>query len=46
MDMFIIYFVIRLLRSHTTAEGRWSMRALYLSGSAGLLAFLISLLVT
>jgi geranylgeranylglycerol-phosphate geranylgeranyltransferase len=43
MDLAIVHFVIRLLRSHTPEAGRRSMRGLYLSASAGLLAFLISL---
>lgn len=45
MDLVIAYFVLRLLRSRTIEEGHWSMRALYLSGSMGLLAFLVSLLL-
>jgi geranylgeranylglycerol-phosphate geranylgeranyltransferase len=45
MDLLIICFVTRLLRSHTPAEGRRAMRGLYLSGSLGLLAFLIGSLV-
>ncbi|NTU78392.1 MAG: UbiA family prenyltransferase [Chloroflexales bacterium] len=40
-DLLFAFFVIRLLRSRTPAEGRSTMRALYLSGSLGLLAFLI-----
>jgi len=43
MDVIILYFMVKLLRSHTTAEGRQSMRGLYLSASIGLVAFLISL---
>lgn len=43
-DLLIIFFVIRLLRSQTPAEGRRAMRGLYLSGSLGLLAFLIGAL--
>ncbi len=45
MDIAILYFLIRLLRSQSAAEGRGSMRGLYLSASVGLLAFLISSLV-
>jgi geranylgeranylglycerol-phosphate geranylgeranyltransferase len=44
-DLLIGVFVIRLLRSQTPAEGRSAMRGLYLSGSLGLLAFLIGALV-
>lgn len=43
-DLLIAFFVIRLLRSETPAEGRRAMRGLYLSGSLGLLAFLIGAL--
>ncbi|MBX3081988.1 MAG: UbiA family prenyltransferase [Anaerolineae bacterium] len=43
MDVTILYFVGKLLRSQTSAEGRQSMRGLYLSASLGLVAFLISL---
>ncbi len=42
----ISFFVIRLLRSQTPGAGRRAMRGLYLSGSLGLLAFLIGSLVT
>lgn len=45
-DLLITWFVIRLLRSETPAQGRSAMRALYLSGSLGLLAFLIGSLAT
>ena len=45
MDLAILYFLIRLLRSQSADEGRRSMRGLYLSASVGLLAFLLSLLV-
>ena len=44
-DLLIVFFVIRLLRSQTPAEGRRAMRGLYLSGSLGLLAFLVGSLV-
>ena len=40
-DLLIVFFVIRLLRSQTPTEGRRAMRGLYLSGSLGLLAFLV-----
>ncbi len=43
-DLLIGFFVIRLLRSQTPAAGRRAMRGLYLSGSLGLLAFLIGAL--
>ncbi len=41
LDLLIIFFVARLLKSPSIAEGRRWMRALYLSGSFGLLAFLV-----
>jgi geranylgeranylglycerol-phosphate geranylgeranyltransferase len=41
MDILIIFFAIRLVKSRTPAEGRRAMRVLYLSGSFGLLAFLV-----
>jgi geranylgeranylglycerol-phosphate geranylgeranyltransferase len=44
-DLLIAFFVIRLLRSQTPAAGRRAMRGLYISGSLGLLAFLIGALV-
>ncbi len=44
-ELLIGFFVIRLLRSQTPAEGRRAMRGLYLSGSLGLLAFLLGALV-
>ncbi|NTW97276.1 MAG: UbiA family prenyltransferase [Oscillochloris sp.] len=40
-DLLIVFFVARLLRSQTPAAGRRAMRGLYLSGSLGLLAFLV-----
>jgi geranylgeranylglycerol-phosphate geranylgeranyltransferase len=43
MDALIIYFVMQLLKSQGPAEGRAWMRRLYISGSIGLLAFLIGL---
>ncbi len=45
MDVLIIAFVVKLLKSQTPAEGRWAMRALYISGSLGLLAFLVGAFV-
>jgi geranylgeranylglycerol-phosphate geranylgeranyltransferase len=45
IDLLIIYFVRRLLKSRTHDEGHASMRGLYLSASLGLLAFLIGRLV-
>ncbi|WP_129629896.1 UbiA family prenyltransferase [Candidatus Oscillochloris fontis] len=44
-DLLIGFFVIRLLRSQTPTAGRRAMRGLYLSGSLGLLAFLVGVLV-
>jgi geranylgeranylglycerol-phosphate geranylgeranyltransferase len=41
MDILIIFFVRRLLKSQTPDEGRRWMRGLYLSASCGLLAFLL-----
>lgn len=41
MDLLILFFVTRLLGSHTPAEGRRAMRGLYISASLGLLAFLL-----
>lgn len=42
MDGLMVVFVAKLLRSRTPHEGRWAMRALYISASLGLLAFLVS----
>lgn len=42
MDMVILYFTYKLLKSLTPQEGRGSMRNLYLSASFGLLIFIIS----
>ncbi len=42
MDILIVYFVRRLVKSQTPVEGRKSMRGLYLSASLGLLAFLLA----
>ena len=41
MDALIIYFGTRLLKSQTPEAGRAWMRRLYISGTLGLLAFLI-----
>jgi geranylgeranylglycerol-phosphate geranylgeranyltransferase len=46
MDVLVAVLAIHLLRSHTPTEGRRAMKALYLSGSAGLLAFLIGAFVS
>jgi geranylgeranylglycerol-phosphate geranylgeranyltransferase len=43
MDALIIYFGTRLLKSQTPEAGRAWMRRLYLSGTLGLLAFLIGI---
>jgi geranylgeranylglycerol-phosphate geranylgeranyltransferase len=40
-DGLIVVFLIRLLRSRTPSEGRRAMRALYVTGTLGLLAFLV-----
>ncbi len=40
-DLLIVLFVVNLLRSQTPVEGRRWMRWLYLSATAGFLAFLI-----
>ncbi len=45
LDGLIVVWVVKLLRSRTSTEGRWAMRALYLSGSVGLLTFLVSALL-
>jgi geranylgeranylglycerol-phosphate geranylgeranyltransferase len=41
MDLLIIFFVIKLLTSQSSAEGRGSIRGLYISASLGLFAFLL-----
>jgi geranylgeranylglycerol-phosphate geranylgeranyltransferase len=46
MDSLITVFVVKLLTSRTSAEGRWAIRALYLSASLGLLAFLVGTFFT
>lgn len=43
-DGLIATFVLQLVRSRTPTEGRRAMRRLYLSGSLGLLAFLVGVL--
>jgi len=40
-DLLIIAFTIRLLRSKSSAEGRSSMRGIYLGALVGMLAFII-----
>ena len=40
IDITIIFFVIKLLKSRSTEDGRRSIRALYLSASLGLIFFL------
>jgi geranylgeranylglycerol-phosphate geranylgeranyltransferase len=40
-DLLIVFFAFKLLKSQTIAEGRWSVRALYLTASFGLLAYLL-----
>ena len=40
-NVLIAFFTLKLLRSRTTSEGRWPIRALYLSAALGLLAFLV-----
>lgn len=42
MDMIIVVFTIRLLKSATPRQGRASMRVLYISATLGLLAFVLS----
>ena len=44
MNVLVVLFVVKLLRSHSSTEGRSAMRALYLSASLGLLAFIVSAL--
>lgn len=46
MDAIVIIFTIRLLRSHTSEQGRAAMRSLYLGATLGLVAFLVSRLVS
>ena len=41
MDLLIIIFAIRLVRSKTSQEGRASMRGIYLGALVGMLAFLM-----
>lgn len=42
MDVLIVFFTVKLLRSLTPREGRRSMRGLYLSATLGVAAFLFS----
>ena len=42
MDMVIIFFVIKLLKSHTSQEGRSAMRGLYISATIGLVTIILS----
>lgn len=46
MDVLIIVFAVRLVTSHSDVQGRRAMRGMYLSASAGLLAFLVVSLLT
>jgi geranylgeranylglycerol-phosphate geranylgeranyltransferase len=41
MDLAVIYFTVRLLRSSTSEEGRFYMRRIYLLALFGMLAFLL-----
>ena len=41
MDGFLVFFTVRLLKSQTSTDGRGAMRALYLSASVGMVAFII-----
>ncbi len=45
-DLVVAYFVVKLLASQTDAQGRTSMRGIYLSASVGLFAFLMSALLS
>jgi len=45
MDVLIVYFLMRLLRSQHEAESRAAARSIYISGSLGLLAFVIGSVV-
>jgi len=42
MDVAILYFGVRLLKSATHAEGHQAMRGLYISATIGLVAFILS----
>jgi 4-hydroxybenzoate polyprenyltransferase len=42
MDIGIIFFIIKLLKSHTSLEGRNAMRSLYISATIGLVAIILS----
>lgn len=41
MDVLIVFFTIRLLKSQTSAEGVRAMRGLYIGATVGMLAFII-----
>ncbi len=41
MDLLIVIFTLRLIRSKTSQEGRSSMRGIYLGALVGMLAFLV-----
>lgn len=45
-DALLVIFTAQLLRSRTPAQGRRAMRRLYISGSLGLLAFLLGALLS
>jgi geranylgeranylglycerol-phosphate geranylgeranyltransferase len=42
MDVAIVFFGVRLMRSTTHAEGHQAMRGLYISATIGLVAFILS----
>ena len=42
MDVAIVFFGVRLLKSATHAEGHQAMRGLYISATIGLVAFILS----
>lgn len=41
MDVLMIFFTVRLVRSRTSREGRSAMRGIYLGALVGMLAFLV-----
>ena len=45
MDLAVIYFTIRLLKSRTPAEGRYFMRRIYLLALFGMLAFILGKII-
>jgi len=45
IDLLIVFFTVRLLRSRTDAAGRAAIRGLYLSASLGLLGFVVGSLI-